>query len=106
MPSEKRRPAQKKKVRLPVVKKSRVARKQVRVEPPVGRPTPKRRRFPSVKTPTDKRTSKPFLFVALDVHKESISIGEAEDGRTGEVRSYGRIPHDLHALEPNRAASR
>ena len=31
--------------------------------------------------------------------QESISIALAEDGRTGEVRSCGRISHDLHALE-------
>src|SRR3954447_6999885 len=109
-------PSRKKKLRLPVVKEApswwlrcwrlagtngarKVARKQVRLEPPVGQPPTKQRRIPSVKTPTDKRTTKPFLFIGLDVHKESISIAVAEDGRAGEVRSYGTISHDLHALE-------
>src|SRR4051812_23340061 len=39
VPSRIRRPAPEKKVRLPVEKKARVARKQVLVEPPEGRPT-------------------------------------------------------------------
>ena len=38
------------------------------------------------------------MFVGMDVHKESIDISLAEEGRTGEVRHYGGIPGDLEAL--------
>lgn len=31
------------------------------------------------------------MFIGLDVHKETIAVAAAEDGRNGEVRSYGTI---------------
>ena len=42
--------------------------------------------------------AKRSMFVGMDVHKESIDISVAEDGRQGEVRHYGVIPGDLEAL--------
>jgi len=38
------------------------------------------------------------MFVGLDVHKESIEISVAEEGRQGEGRHYGVIAGDLEAL--------
>ena len=37
-------------------------------------------------------------YIGLDVHKERNEIAIA-DGTTGEVRLYGSISNDLHALE-------
>ena len=37
------------------------------------------------------------LYLGLDVHKDSITIAIA--GRKGEVRLYGAISNDLHAIE-------
>lgn len=42
--------------------------------------------------------AKRSMFVGRDVHKESIDISLAEDGRDGEVRHYGGIPGDLEAV--------
>lgn len=38
-------------------------------------------------------------YVGLDVHKDTIVVAIAEEGRDGEVRVYGSITNDLHALE-------
>jgi hypothetical protein len=38
------------------------------------------------------------MFVGMDVHKESIDVSLAEEGRDGEVRHYGVIPGDLEAV--------
>ena len=38
------------------------------------------------------------MFVGMDVHKESIDVSIAEEGRDGEVRHYGVIPGDLEAV--------
>jgi hypothetical protein len=37
-------------------------------------------------------------FVGLDQHANSISVAVAEEGRDGEVRSLGNIPHDREAI--------
>jgi len=37
--------------------------------------------------------------VGLDVHKNSISIGIADEGRDGEVRYYGKIDNDMNQLD-------
>jgi transposase len=42
--------------------------------------------------------AKRSMFVGMDVHKESIDISLAEEGRDGEVRHYGGIAGDLEAL--------
>jgi len=42
--------------------------------------------------------AKRSMFVGMDVHKESIDISLAEEGRDGEVRRYGGIPGELEAL--------
>lgn len=38
-------------------------------------------------------------YVGLDVHKVDTQVVIADDGRTGEVRHYGKISSDLHAME-------
>jgi hypothetical protein len=39
------------------------------------------------------------LYIGLDVHKDSIVIAIAEPGPKGEIRIFGTITNDLHALE-------
>ena len=39
------------------------------------------------------------MFVGLDVHKDSIDVSIAEEGRDGEVRHYGVIASDLEPLD-------
>jgi transposase len=38
-------------------------------------------------------------FIGMDVHKNSIEIAIAQQGREGEVRSYGKIDNTLDALD-------
>lgn len=38
-------------------------------------------------------------YVGLDVHKDATQVVIAEAGREGEVRHYGKISSDLHAME-------
>ena len=42
---------------------------------------------------------KTIRFVGLDVHKDTIVIAVADQGRDGEVRAYGTISSDWHAME-------
>jgi transposase len=39
------------------------------------------------------------MFVGLDVHKDTIEIAIAEEGRDGEVRRWGTIGGDLESFE-------
>lgn len=39
------------------------------------------------------------LYIGLDVHKDSIVIAVAQAGPKGEIRLFGTITNDLHALE-------
>ena len=49
---------------------------------------------------TDNHTmSSITLYLGLDVHKDSITIAVAESGCKGEIRLFGTITNDLHALE-------
>ena len=38
-------------------------------------------------------------FVDLDVHKDKISVAIAEAGRSGEVRLWGTVPNNGHAID-------
>ena len=42
--------------------------------------------------------AKRSMFVGMDVHKESIDLSLAEEGRDGEVRHDGVIAGDLEAV--------
>ena len=42
--------------------------------------------------------AKRSMFVGMDVHKESIDVSLAEEGRGGDVRHYGVIPGDLESV--------
>jgi transposase len=41
---------------------------------------------------------KSIRFIGMDVHKNSISIAIAEEGRNGEIRNYGKINNNMTAL--------
>ena len=47
--------------------------------------------------------AKRSMFVGMDVHKESIDVSLAEEGRDGEVRHYGVINGDLAVAKVVRA---
>ena len=47
----------------------------------------------------DQHMKKTIRFVGLDVHKDTIVIAVADQGRDGEVRAYGTISSDWHAME-------
>ena len=47
----------------------------------------------------DQHMKKIQRYVGLDVHKDTIVIAVADKGNTGEVRMYGTISSDLHAVE-------
>jgi transposase len=40
-----------------------------------------------------------IIFIGMDVHKNSIDIVIAQDGRKGRVRHYGKIDGNLAALD-------
>jgi transposase len=42
---------------------------------------------------------KTIKYVGLDVHKDSITIAVAEEGREGEVRVYGKISNDFNQID-------
>jgi transposase len=48
---------------------------------------------------TPSKREKSDLFVGLDVHKASIDVALADEGRDSEVRHYGKIAGDMAALD-------
>lgn len=38
-------------------------------------------------------------YAGFDVHKDTITIAIADEGRSGEIRTYGTIPHTLEAVD-------
>ena len=38
-------------------------------------------------------------FIGMDVHKKTIAVAIADDGRNSQVRSYGTLANDLNALD-------
>lgn len=38
-------------------------------------------------------------YVGMDVHKDTIAISIADDGRQGDIRHYGTIPNSINALD-------
>jgi transposase len=49
--------------------------------------------------PRRQAVKKNTIFVGLDVHKDSIDVAIAEEGRGGEVRHYGTIGGDLASVD-------
>jgi transposase len=50
-------------------------------------------------TKNENKHMKTHKYIGLDVHKVSTEVAIAEEGREGEVRIYGKISSDLHAME-------
>ena len=44
-------------------------------------------------------------YVGLDVHKDSITIAIADEGRDGNVRLYGKIRNDLEQMPSGKSLS-
>ena len=50
-------------------------------------------------TKSEDKHMKTDKYVGLDVHQDDTVIAVAEGDRTGEIRLYGTISSDLHAIE-------